>query len=164
MAGGKRTPGWGVLLWALPVASVLLPGCQNGKLSAAEASRLSEAHLPSFLSFERWSHRVLDADAAFPSGAALQETLFSPLVLDSEICGAWVTVERDTLSFPAAVPHDESSLWTRIRVAESREIDVRLAPVNSPRTRDAKACVLLRRAFSGRRARSVTVAFKTQPD
>ncbi|HJK89812.1 MAG TPA: hypothetical protein RMH85_35440 [Polyangiaceae bacterium LLY-WYZ-15_(1-7)] len=75
-----------------PLALVaILVGCGGGE---DVASLVAEArpHVEHYRDFERWARRAVSADAELRDREAFEETLFAPLVLESQVRGALVEV------------------------------------------------------------------------
>ncbi|MBO6937057.1 MAG: hypothetical protein JJ863_18945 [Deltaproteobacteria bacterium] len=97
---------------AVPLAALALFACSDGT-----AARALEAAAPFRQEHERfaaWAERTLDSEAGHPrTRPELEETLFAPLILESEVLGAEVRRGESVYAHGDAIPADLE--WSQAR-------------------------------------------------
>ena len=130
-------------------ALVAAPGCDSDSSRADLQRSVADAtvHRARFERFERWSHRTLDRRVV-QVDAALRETLFAPLKLESEVLDAWVQVDgptemelslRDAPGRPSGVP------WRALRDFDGLEVARSLRPQRYPPGKKERVDVVMLR-------------------
>jgi len=76
---------------ALCITLLFVAACDRPE---TEARALAEPRRARFAEFDGWARRTLASDPAVRDRARLEDTLFAPLLLDSQVDAAWV--ERRT--------------------------------------------------------------------
>jgi hypothetical protein len=142
----------------------LLAGCSRPTHDEVRAD--ARAHLSEFEVFDAWARRAIEADPAFADRAALEETVFAPIVRDDAVLGA--ALDRDGVSM-VRFGEDVSSIakqWMPLPLDDAVGLEITTAKLADPRAaRDAAEripCIVLRRTapLSNRVDLSVTVAYR----
>ena len=121
---GGRAGDWARLVPVAALAALMPMACSDG--GAARAAELAAPHREEHRRFAAWAERTLASEAGHPrSPAELEETLFAPLFLESDVLAA--TVTRGETTFTHGSPMPEGLEWEivregseRLRVAEGR--------------------------------------------